>query len=412
MKQTKGKGNPYHDETGRFCSAGEMRDAIERLKQAGNVEGYFELRKEYEAAQNNTVEVPAEFIDKAMTSGSMYENSKNPKIVELVYNHFKDGKPTRSSNYNNYDHPDFFVEVNLFKNPATSEEIKQELLENATPMLKRFILEKTSNVNSTPNLIGKVDANQIKTMLKGEKKAETLKIAMQSEVLTLEEKREILAGTEAPSVYASYAYYNQKEIFSSPEYSEELYNKTRQIVDNAADKNVANKNVRTLLCVLADSDNQKYLNYTANSLEEDNYSLVSRYLFDNENVSHELAKNVLAQGLFFTNKSNFDEVAQHYHRNKSSMRGRYPTKNELLTFEAKLPAGVLDKMKDRTEIADLHNERYKTFNENMKAYNVYKRGEYKSLRRYAERNRGSDESVIYFNATQFGAKLERFFRVI
>lgn len=40
--------NPYHDETGRFCSKDEMQGAINRLGEKGDLEGYFKLRTEYE----------------------------------------------------------------------------------------------------------------------------------------------------------------------------------------------------------------------------------------------------------------------------------------------------------------------------------------------------------------------------
>ena len=43
--------NPYHDAEGKFCSAGEMKTAYEKLGQSGDLDGYFKLRKEYEDAR-------------------------------------------------------------------------------------------------------------------------------------------------------------------------------------------------------------------------------------------------------------------------------------------------------------------------------------------------------------------------
>jgi hypothetical protein len=43
--------NPYHDAEGKFCSAGEMKTAYEKLGQSGDLDGYFKLRKEYEEAR-------------------------------------------------------------------------------------------------------------------------------------------------------------------------------------------------------------------------------------------------------------------------------------------------------------------------------------------------------------------------
>lgn len=48
--------NPYHDETGKFCSANEMGAAVERLKGEGRWEEAFQLSNEYHAASKSELE--------------------------------------------------------------------------------------------------------------------------------------------------------------------------------------------------------------------------------------------------------------------------------------------------------------------------------------------------------------------
>lgn len=55
--------NPYHDETGRFCSKEEMQGAIKRLGEKGDLEGYFHLRNEYEELNKK---------NSASTSGGLF----------------------------------------------------------------------------------------------------------------------------------------------------------------------------------------------------------------------------------------------------------------------------------------------------------------------------------------------------
>lgn len=402
MKETKGKGNPYHDENGRFCSAGEMGQAVERLKQAGKVEEYFQLRKEYELAQNNQVEVPREFIEQAITSGMMYETSKNPVVVQYMYERFKSGEPVRTTNYRlDVDSLDMFVEVGIFKNPATSDEVKKELIENATPALKNYILEQTRRGHFWPNQKEEVTVDQIKTLLKGEKKAEVLQKAMASELLSLKDKQELVATTEANSVYASFVHHNSEEVLADPQLAEELYNRTQALEQKMVDKPY-NKNYTYLLSVLAESNNEKYLEYAASSLEESNYSSISHRLFNNEAVTKETAASVLAKGVLLSD--DFRNTARLYSQHRFRYVSDHLSRREFAQFEDHLPKGVVDSFKDHEEKAFLNPERHEKFIESMKAYNAYKNGELKELRKQAVRAR---KEIDGDSAAEVKAKAKR-----
>ena len=58
MKQTTGKGNPYHDETGRFCSRDDMMKGMKRLLVAGDVNSWMRMKKELAEADQATHYLP------------------------------------------------------------------------------------------------------------------------------------------------------------------------------------------------------------------------------------------------------------------------------------------------------------------------------------------------------------------
>lgn len=45
--------NPYHDETGRFCSRGDMQNAIQRLVSAGNNQAALDLLADFKSIDNS-----------------------------------------------------------------------------------------------------------------------------------------------------------------------------------------------------------------------------------------------------------------------------------------------------------------------------------------------------------------------
>jgi len=59
--------NPYHDGTGRFCSKGEMRAAIDTALKDQKFDAYYQLRQDYEAASKESLTVtpiqkPADYV--------------------------------------------------------------------------------------------------------------------------------------------------------------------------------------------------------------------------------------------------------------------------------------------------------------------------------------------------------------
>jgi len=56
--------NPYHDETGKFCSRDGMGTAIHKLALAGRIPEYLALKKEYDEIEKDNVVVPQELFSK------------------------------------------------------------------------------------------------------------------------------------------------------------------------------------------------------------------------------------------------------------------------------------------------------------------------------------------------------------
>lgn len=55
VEHNKGKGNPYHDASGKFCSEGQMIGEIQAALRSGAVNVYFNLRADYEAIKRHNV---------------------------------------------------------------------------------------------------------------------------------------------------------------------------------------------------------------------------------------------------------------------------------------------------------------------------------------------------------------------
>lgn len=86
--------NPYHDDTGRFCSRGEMLSSIDNLAISGDVAGYLKLKDEFESidADNNVtiskedlgrlMETAPEEVQASVTPLKKPANSKISRIVK------------------------------------------------------------------------------------------------------------------------------------------------------------------------------------------------------------------------------------------------------------------------------------------------------------------------------------------
>lgn len=146
--------NPYHDETGRFCSKEEMGAAVARLETAVAVAGdasgldaharyketldtYFTLRRDYESANRAVVEMPEEWVASIAASGlqSMPETTDG---IEAFY---------RSGLEHELRKPNAFhvsKALAIFTHPATPGWIKDDIYRNASVEIKGAMIEELS----------------------------------------------------------------------------------------------------------------------------------------------------------------------------------------------------------------------------------------------------------------------------
>lgn len=75
--------NPYHDGTGKFCSKEQMQDAIEVAKQAGDLDQYFELRRDYELIEQKKTVITQEMLSRIVNSGLTVKNMSHDDAIAL-----------------------------------------------------------------------------------------------------------------------------------------------------------------------------------------------------------------------------------------------------------------------------------------------------------------------------------------
>lgn len=88
--------NPYHDDSGKFCSRGEMLSSIDNLVISGDVAGYMKLKDEFDAIEadnnvtiskedlNRLMETAPEEVKDSITPLKKPANSKISRIVKQV----------------------------------------------------------------------------------------------------------------------------------------------------------------------------------------------------------------------------------------------------------------------------------------------------------------------------------------
>lgn len=145
--------NPYHDETGRFCSKGEMGEAVDRLyaqiSTTGNeiergevADRWFELKREYEQINRGVVEIPEEWVATVSSSGLQNPLPNSAQGIETIYRSGLSDELRKRSDFHTSK------AVGLFTNEHTPQWIKDELYREASPEIKAGIIEELSGWQS------------------------------------------------------------------------------------------------------------------------------------------------------------------------------------------------------------------------------------------------------------------------
>lgn len=176
--------NPYHDETGKFCSKGEMQTAINKLASKGDFEGYFALRTELERIEKNQIVISKEAILKLYNRSPLIENVKDKEELSNLYETLKDKLKSQEEPYTSVIS---FLESNLDENS------KAQLIESLPANRKAEILNKIRNDqnNVSPDHRYPYTSDLIKNFTKGEMNDGVVSELSASKFLTFEEKYNI-----------------------------------------------------------------------------------------------------------------------------------------------------------------------------------------------------------------------------
>jgi hypothetical protein len=163
--------NPYHDETGKFCSGDEMKGAVDRLEQqvakAPNeaargqaFDAYFNLRKEYESIKNSVVEVPEEWVGRVANSGL----STLPQTAEGIEAYYRSGF---AENLAEGKFHEYGTRVQaLLLDEKTPQWIKDEIYAKSSSDIKANLIQKLSTMKGHEN----VEAGQLLPFVQGSEK--------------------------------------------------------------------------------------------------------------------------------------------------------------------------------------------------------------------------------------------------
>lgn len=155
--------NPYHDETGRFCSKEEMGAAVDRLATAVAVAGddgksgfkeryqqtldaYFELRREYDAINRGVTEMPENWVGSIATSASVQSMPDTAAGIEGFY------RAGLSDALRQRDDEHVYKAVDIYTHENTPQWIKDDIHRNASAEIKAAMINHLSYGEKYPEI--------------------------------------------------------------------------------------------------------------------------------------------------------------------------------------------------------------------------------------------------------------------
>lgn len=224
--------NPYHDELGRFCSGAEMKAAIDRLQAKGDFNGYFELRKEYEAIEKGKVEVSEQFVSRYTGNYLGLSDLGDANDIKGIYRAIADKRLDPSKG-----HAEQFLDIAM--HPNTPADIKEEILTTTHPELKNKMLEIMTRDNhpaTTADLL---------TIGEGVTNSYALHKLIDSKKLTFEDKYRL--AKQSPMGLAVLVETRPDLVFGEPTLRKEFEGAAEEAIKNyAKDPDVGKRYVKTL----------------------------------------------------------------------------------------------------------------------------------------------------------------------
>lgn len=211
--------NPWHDETGKFCGKEEMRAAIDRLATSGNLDGYFNLRQEFQNIDQKKSIISDELLSNLAKSGLNVFGGPKPMASEAdvreIYKSIRDelSNPEGSLNYG-------FTRLLEYQN--LPKDLRDEILTKGNLDLKNKILYE--GIEERNPLLGA----DILKIVEGETNPSLIAKVMATRKLTFEDKYKVSAQSE--SGLRDLASQNPKIFFTEPELENELLDKTKALL--------------------------------------------------------------------------------------------------------------------------------------------------------------------------------------
>ena len=205
--------NPYHDETGRFCSKGEMQAAIQKLATKGDLDGYFALRKELEDIESGKIAVTPEFLAKALHNS--YGHKINNREEAIAY--AEAWKVTDSEDDPHYSSRAYNF-ISLIESEHTPDEVKEELFEQLDLETRKAVLTH----GAMPGKDFETQQNLLKVIGDSDD-PELIQKVVWSEALTYEDKYNLFS--RYPAGLARLANHDPATTFSTPELVQEVTDK-------------------------------------------------------------------------------------------------------------------------------------------------------------------------------------------
>lgn len=216
--------NPYHDATGRFCSKGEMITAIKEAAEAGNLDQYFELRRDYENIEQGKVEISQTTLNKVMNSGLVL-NELTSDDIEVAFEAIDIDKNHGVSKL-----------ISFIENPEVPADVMERIydlpIEQKENLLKALGRNWRSHEERVPpefylNFVKPEESTDVTSHYLG-----------MSRMLTFEQKVNLLR--ESPSSFANFieGSPSEKNFLSSPELRQEFL---EDVNKKTADPNVSSE---------------------------------------------------------------------------------------------------------------------------------------------------------------------------
>ena len=286
--------NPYHDETGRFCSKNEMQAAITKLATKGDLEGYFALRTEFEKIEKNQVVISKDAIRNLYNRSALIENLKDKEELSEIYGAVKDQLVDR-------DEAHAYTSIISFLESNMDEQEKTELIQSLPADTKSQVLNKirNDNNNKSPEYRYPYTNQLIKNFAEGEINAGVVSELASSPFLTFEEK--YIIANNYPNGLSILANEQPKLFFSEPLLRAELKKAAKEATTESQKEQYA--------LALSNSPHAEDLLWAVeNSHNWDYFSAIYR-VRTNPNIDERVSKAMLKRS-FNENLDEFQGVVQ------------------------------------------------------------------------------------------------------